>query len=70
MISIFGLLYFILLIIYILIALFIVYHIVRFSLSKSAMAMTLAIFVGGFGLLLFCNIILFLSINWKEIIKF
>lgn len=70
MTSAFGLLYLILLLIYFLIALFIVYHIVRFSLSKSAMALTLGVFLIGLGLLVFANLIVFLSIDWNKIIRF
>lgn len=67
MIAIFGILYFILLLIYVLAALFIVYHIMRFSLNKGVMILTLVIFLSVLGALLFSNIMLFLTLRWDKI---
>ncbi len=70
MLAIFGIIYLVIVLIYILAALFIVYHIMKFSLHKSTVILTLAIFVPVFGVLLFTNLMLFLAIDWNGIISF
>ncbi len=70
MLAIFGILYLIIVLIYILAALFIIYHIVKFSLHKSTAVLTLAIFLPVFGVLLFTNLMLFLAIDWNGIFSF
>lgn len=69
MLAIFGIIYLVIVLIYILAALFIMYHIMKFSLHKSTAVLTLAIFLPVFGTLLFTNLMLFLSINWNEILS-
>jgi len=70
MIAIFVILYLIIVLIYILAALFIIYHIVKFSLHKSTAVLTLAIFLPVFGVLLFTNLMLLLAIDWNGIFSF
>lgn len=69
MLTIFGILYFILLGIYILAGIFIVYHLVKFSISKSVMMLTIGIFVSVFAVLLLTNITLFFSIPWAKVLS-
>jgi cytochrome c oxidase subunit IV len=69
MLTIFGILYFILLIIYILAGIFIIYHLVKFSLSKSVMILTVGIFVSVFAALLLTNITLFFAIPWVKVLS-
>lgn len=70
MIAIFGILYLAIVLIYLLAALFIMYHIMKFSLHKSTAVLTLAIFLPVFGTLLFTNLMLFLAIDWNRIFSF
>ncbi len=70
MLAIFGILYLAIVLIYLLTALFIMYHIMKFSLHKSTAVLTLAIFLPVFGTLLFTNLMLFLAIDWNEIFSF
>lgn len=70
MFAIFGIIYLAIVLIYLLAALFIIYHIMKFSLHKTTAVLTLAIFLPVFGTLLFTNIMLFLAIDWNEIFSF
>jgi len=70
MLAIFGILYLAIVLIYLLTALFIMYHIMKFSLHKSTAVLTLAIFLPVFGTLLFTNLMLFLAIDWNGIFSF
>ncbi|MCX6765380.1 MAG: hypothetical protein NT136_00175 [Candidatus Moranbacteria bacterium] len=67
MIAIFGIFYLILFLFFTIAALFIVYHVIKYSFSKSVMVLTLTIFLSVFGALLFSNLMLFLSLRWDEI---
>ena len=67
MIAIFGILYVMLFIFYCVAAAFIAFHIIKYSLNKSVMALTLGIFFTVFGALLFANIMLFLSMRWDQV---
>lgn len=67
MAGIFGILYLLLIIIYMIMALFVVYHIVRFSFHKSVTALTLVIFISVFMFLLFSNLTLFLAVKWEKV---
>ena len=60
--SIFGLLYTVLFFIYIATALFVVFHIVRYSLKRSSMLFGLALFLVVFFVLIFTNAIIFFSL--------
>ena len=68
--SIFPILYLILLLVYIISAAIIIYHIARFSYKKSVMTATIGIFLVVFGLLLLANITSFLAIDWRSIFSF
>jgi hypothetical protein len=67
MIAVFGILYLIIFLVYVISAICIVFHVVKYSLYKSVMALTLGIFLSVFGSLLFLNITLFLSLKWDQI---
>jgi hypothetical protein len=60
--QIFGLLYTVLFFSYIATALFIVFHIVRYSLKRSSMLFGLALFLVVFFVLIFTNAIIFFSL--------
>lgn len=61
-------LYFVILIIYALVSLFIVYHLVRFSVESEFKIVMLTAFVLVSAGLLISNLMLFFSINWNAII--
>jgi hypothetical protein len=67
MIAVFGILYVMLFIFFSIAAVFIAFHIVKYSLNKSVMVLTLGIFFTVFGALLFSNVMLFLSLQWSQI---
>lgn len=60
--SIFGIIYLLLFFSYILVAIFIVYHIFRYSLKRSAALFGVTLFSVVFATLLFTNTLLFLSL--------
>jgi hypothetical protein len=60
--SLFGSLYLILFFSYIIAAVFIAYHIIRYSLNRTAMIFGLALFLSVFVVLLLSNITLFFSL--------
>ncbi|OGI15613.1 MAG: hypothetical protein A3E38_01610 [Candidatus Moranbacteria bacterium RIFCSPHIGHO2_12_FULL_54_9] len=60
--SIFGLLYTVLLFSYVIAALFIVFHIVRYSLKRSAALFGVTLFAVVFFVLLFTNAVIFFSL--------
>ncbi len=62
------LLYFILVLGVIASALFVLYHLLRYSLSKSRAIRAAALFLSGFFFLLITNIILFSQLDWESII--
>ena len=49
-------------------AFFICYHIIKYSLSKMEMLITLAIFLSVFVVLIISNIIIFSSLRWDQVI--
>lgn len=65
--AIFDLLYLVVFMSYLLMSLFIVYHIVKYSISKTVTAFTLLFFLVGTALLLFANAILFFSIPFDQL---
>lgn len=65
--SVFGLLYITLFMSYIATALFIVFHISRYSLKRSSMLLGLALFLVVFGVLLLTNALIFFSLPLNEI---
>ncbi len=68
--GIFGILYLILIFIYVIAAFFIVYHIIRFSFNHSIAVVTLGIFLSVFLFVFFSNLVLFLTINWEKVFSF
>jgi hypothetical protein len=60
--------YFIVIAVYLLISFFIVYHIVRYSISQDFRIVTLSLFVLVSTGLLLSNLALFFSINWNGIL--
>lgn len=53
---------------YLLLSLFIIYHIIRYSGSKTVMVFTLTFFLIGTSLLLFANALLFFSIPFDQFV--
>jgi hypothetical protein len=66
MTAIFDLVYILAFLSYLILSLFIVYHIVRYSGSKTVMVFTLTFFLVGTALLLLANSMLFLSIPFGQ----
>lgn len=62
-------LYAIVVLIYILVSLFIAYHLVRFSADSELKYLMLVVFVLVAAGLLFANIMLFFSLNWNSLIS-
>lgn len=60
--------YAVLLISFVLMSMFIVYHIVRYAYSKSESALMLLIFIPVVSVLILADIALFFSINFEEIL--
>ncbi len=58
----------ILLLTFALVSLFIIYHIVRYSYSKSESVLMLAIFIPVVSVLMLADIVLFFSINFEEVL--
>jgi len=58
----------ILLLTFALVSLFIIYHIVRYSYSKSESVLKLAIFIPVVSVLMLADIVLFFSINFEEVL--
>lgn len=66
--SIFGLLYTVLFFSYIAAAVFIVFHIVRYSLKRDAMLFGITLFLVVFFVLIFTNAIIFFSLPLDKIL--
>jgi hypothetical protein len=62
-------LYFIILLTFVLLYFFIVYHLIKYSINASLNKILLPVFIVVSTLLLFSNIILFFSIDWKQLIS-
>lgn len=58
----------ILLLTFALVSLFIIYHIVRYSYSKSESVLMLSIFIPVVSVLMLADIVLFFSINFEDIL--
>ena len=69
MFSIILALYTIIAIVYITACLFIVYHIVKYSLNKTIKIFTLLLFVSVSAILFLFNLNLFLSANWNAFLQ-
>lgn len=69
MIAAINVLYLIIILFFLLAALFIVYHIVKYSLNKMEMLISLSIFLSVFLVLLFSNLAIFLSIRMDRVIS-
>lgn len=52
-----------------LMALFIVYHVVRYSKTKAGLVLTLALFLPVVAILIFSNVVLFSSLDLENIIS-
>lgn len=63
-------LYLILVLGYILTYFFIIYHLVRYSLRPSLNSIVLPVFIIGSALILLTNIMLFFSVDWKDLLSF
>lgn len=68
MIVLINFLYLVIIFFFLIAAFFICYHIVRYSLSKAEMFITLAIFLSVFVVLIFSNLNMFSSIRLDRII--
>jgi hypothetical protein len=66
MLALFGLFYFIIVLVFLASAFFIVYHLARYTFHKDAMILSLAIFLSVFFALFFANLVLFFSVDWQE----
>lgn len=67
--AIFFLAYFVIFLFFMISGIFIVYHIVKYSYSKTAMLFMLMIFCSVMGILVFTNIALLFSINFNDFIS-
>ena len=65
--TIFNIFYSVLFFIYIIISIFIVYHIVRYSINKKSSLIMLILFISIMLILVFINVQLFKSINFDKI---
>ncbi|MDD5084255.1 MAG: hypothetical protein PHT88_05015 [Candidatus Moranbacteria bacterium] len=66
--AIFNFIYLIVFLSYILLSMFIIYHLVRYSGNRSVMAFTVTFFLIGTACLLFANALLFFSIPFDQFI--
>ncbi len=69
MLLIFGLLYTILFFIYIIVALFIVFHLLRYTLNRKTAVLSTSFFLVVFTILLFSNAMLFFSLPLNELLS-
>lgn len=69
MIAIINFLYLIIILFFLVVASFIVYHIIKYSLSRMEMLITLTIFLSVFTVLIISNLALFFSIRMDRIIS-
>ena len=65
---IFGLLYTVLFFVYIIMALFIVFHLLRYTLNRKTAVLSTSFFLVVFTILLFSNAILFFSLPLSELL--
>jgi hypothetical protein len=65
---IFGLLYTFLFLSYIVTALFIVFHLLRYSIDRKSAVVTVTFFLSIFGILLFLNALTFFSLPLAELL--
>jgi len=70
MLNIIGIFYFIVFLSFLLTALFIVFHIIRYSINKTSSFLMLVVFVSIFCILLISNVILFFSVPWEQMFDF
>jgi len=70
MLNIIGIFYLIIFFSFLLVALFIIFHIVRYSINKTSSFFMLIIFVSVFSVLLISNIALFFSVPWEQMFDF
>jgi hypothetical protein len=68
--AIFDAVYFLAFLSYILLSLFIIYHIARYSVSKTVIVFSLSFFLIGTAMLLFANGMLFFSIPFDQLTTF
>jgi len=61
--------YLVVLLFFVISGIFIIYHIVKYSYSKTAMLFTLLIFCSIMGILVFTNITLFFTIDFNDFIS-
>jgi len=67
MIAIFQILYAVVILVFLLLSLFIVYHLLKYSYDKKVTSLMVTIFVVFTGLLIFSNIILFLNLPLEDL---
>ncbi|MDQ1283851.1 MAG: hypothetical protein QG620_199 [Patescibacteria group bacterium] len=48
---------------------FVIYHLIKYSINKSLNAIMLAVFIIISTLLIFSNVLLFFSVDWKELLE-
>jgi len=70
LISLIAAIYIIIILGYILMAIFIMYHLSKYSFYFSSKKLTYFIFTTGALILLFINLILFISISWTGMVEF
>lgn len=68
MIAIINFLYLVIILFFLVAAFFIAYHIIKYSLSRAEMIISLSIFLSVFLVLIFSNLYLFFSIRMDRII--
>lgn len=60
--------YFVVLLVFVSIGFFVMYHLLRYSLTKQSAIATILIFLPVFFILLFSNIIIFFSLDFQQIL--
>jgi len=70
MFNIIEIFYFIIFFSFVLAALFIIFHIIRYSINKTSSLVMLAVFIPVFCALLVINFILFHSVQWEQMFDF
>lgn len=68
MIAFINILYLVIMLFFLVAAFFIAYHIIKYSLSRTEMIISLSIFLSIFLVLIFSNLYLFFSIRMDQII--
>ncbi|MCD6149278.1 hypothetical protein J7J13_00645 [bacterium] len=68
--NIIGIFYSVIFLSFALAALFIVFHIVRYSINKTSSLVMLVVFISVFSVLLISNMVLFFSVPWEQMFDF